>query len=134
MPKPKTASAGSVALKPAPRTKKRPKTSSAPAQSNALYAVHPGVAMIQKWIHDLSAKTGRTLPEWISLIKKKGPRIEKECRGWLKEEFQIGTNTAWWLAEKAFGNPLGLADDSPEAYLRAAPTYVAQMYAGPKAH
>ena len=39
---------------------------------------------------------------------------------------------AWWLAEKALGNPLGMADDNPDAYLKSAPLYVEQMYAGPK--
>ena len=133
MPKSKSRSTGAVALKSAPRSKRKQKKSGEP-QPSGLYAVHPGVAMVEKWIREMSAKTGRTLQEWIILIKKKGPKIEKDCRAWLKEEFQLGTNTAWWLAEKAFGNPLGLADDSPDAYLLAAPAYVDQMYVGPKAH
>lgn len=89
--------------------------------------------MVQKWIDELRAKTGRTLDEWIIFLRKAGPKGEAECREWLKTEYKFGTNTAWWLAEKAFGNPLGLADDNPEAYLRSAPVYVAQMYAGAKA-
>src|SRR5207253_742846 len=48
---------------PMPRARK-----AKPAQS--LYSVHPGVAMVQKWIADLPAKTGRTLEEWIALIRK----------------------------------------------------------------
>jgi hypothetical protein len=130
----------SVALKPAvrsPRMKKAKRTvKRAPSRprGSTIYAVHPGVAMVQKWITDLPAKTGRTLEQWLQLIRKEGPQIEKECREWLKKTFKMGTNTAWWLAEKAFGNPLGLADDNPDAYLRSAPIYVEQMYAGPKSH
>jgi hypothetical protein len=138
MRKSKPAVAASVALK-LPRPSKRKSNRSAnnqhtTAAGRGLYAVHPGVAMVEKWIRDLSSKTGRTLQEWILLIKKQGPKVEKDCRAWLKEEFKLGTNTAWWLAEKTFGNALGLADDSPESYLRAAPIYVERMYAGPKAH
>jgi hypothetical protein len=46
-------------------------------------------------------KTGRTLEEWLAHIKKAGPKDEKERRAWLKEEHGLGTNTAWWLAERA---------------------------------
>jgi hypothetical protein len=96
----------------------------------SIYSVHPGVAMVQKWINEMAEKTGRSLSQWLAHIKRDGPKTEKDCRQWLKEEYSIGTNTAWWLAEKAFGHPLGLADDTPEGYLRAAPIYVEQMYAG----
>ena len=92
--------------------------------------MHPGVAMVQKWIVELPEKTGKSLDDWVRHVKKSGPKTEKECRVWLKEEHNLGTNTAWWLAEKAFGNPLGLADDSPEGYLRLAHVYVEQMYEG----
>lgn len=137
MPKSKPAAGASIAMKSLPPSKRKSNRSAKMQHTTAagpdLYAVHPGVAMIEKWTCDLSTKTGRTLPEWMLFIKKKGPKVEKDCRAWLKEEFQLGTNTAWWLAEKAFGKALGLADDSPESYLRAAPVYVEKMYAGPKA-
>jgi hypothetical protein len=35
----------------------------------ALYAVSPGVAMVQKWMAELKGKTGRDLDEWIALVK-----------------------------------------------------------------
>jgi hypothetical protein len=31
------------------------------ARREPLYGVHPGVAMVQKWINDLRVKTGRSL-------------------------------------------------------------------------
>ncbi|HKI36718.1 MAG TPA: DUF4287 domain-containing protein [Gemmataceae bacterium] len=51
----------------------------------SLYSVHPGVAMVQKWIADLKDKTGRSLEEWVALVKESGPTDEKACRAWLKE-------------------------------------------------
>jgi hypothetical protein len=135
MTKRKSVALTSLATKPLSRRPAKKQIASPAAKSDDLrYAVHPGVAMVQKWIADLAAKTGRTLEQWVAMIKKSGPKTEKECRVWLKNEYKLGTNTAWWLAEKAFGNQLGLADDSPEAYLRSAPIYVEQMYAGPKQH
>jgi hypothetical protein len=89
--------------------------------------------MIARWVSELAAKTGRSLDDWLSHIKREGPKTEKDCRDWLKDQYQLGTNTAWWLAEKAFTGASGPADDTPEGYLRLAPIYVEQMYAGPKA-
>jgi hypothetical protein len=94
------------------------------------YSVHPGVAMVQKWIKDLPAKTGRTLDEWIQFVKDAGPPTEKERREWLKKEHGLGTNTAWWIAERVENRAKGLADEDPEHYLAEAPKYVEEMLAG----
>jgi hypothetical protein len=99
----------------------------------SLYSVHPGVAMVQKWIADLKGKTGRSLEEWLALVKKSGPADEKACRAWLKEQHGFGTNSAWWLAERAFPKDKGIMEDDPESYLKAAEQYVEAMFAGPKA-
>jgi hypothetical protein len=102
----------------------------AKTKSKSIYGVHPSVAMVQKAIQDLPAKTGRSLEEWIKFIKKSGPRGEKERREWLKTEHGLGTNYASWLAECAEGK--GGEFDDPEAYLQAAEGYVEKMFAGPK--
>jgi hypothetical protein len=86
--------------------------------------------MVQKWIEDLPAKTGRSLDEWLKFIKKSGPKTEKDRREWLKTEHGLGTNSARWLAERAEGK--GGEDDDPEAYLRAAEGSVEKMFVGPK--
>jgi hypothetical protein len=99
--------------------------------SKTLYSVHPGVKMVQDWIASLREKTGRTLDQWLALIKKEGPPTEKERRDWLKQKYQLGTNSAWWLAERADGK--GEEDSAPESYLRAAEKYVEEMFAGAKA-
>jgi hypothetical protein len=102
-------------------------------KAQTLYSVHPGVAMVQKWVAELSVKTGRSLEQWLAFIRSKGPASEKERRDWLKNEHGLGTNTAWWLAERASGNTLGMADDDPDTYLQMAEQYVIDMYSGGKA-
>jgi hypothetical protein len=100
----------------------------------SLYSVHPGVAMLQKWIAELKGKTGRSLDEWLALIKAEGPDDEKACRAWLKEKHGLGTNSAWWLVERAFAkDDKDIAEEDPEVYLQAAVGYVEEMYAGSKA-
>jgi hypothetical protein len=89
--------------------------------------------MMQKWIEELPEKTGKSLDEWIALVKRHGPPEEKDRREWLKKERGLGTNSAWWIAEKAGKGKMGINEDSPEGYLEAAEHYVAEMYAGSKA-
>ncbi|GJQ31013.1 MAG: hypothetical protein HBSAPP03_28970 [Phycisphaerae bacterium] len=96
------------------------------------FDVHPGVAMVQQWIETLEDKTGKPLDGWMKHIRAHGPKDEKATRAWLKDEHNLGTNTAWWLAERAHGNDLSLRDDSPERYLALAPKYAAGQYAGKK--
>jgi hypothetical protein len=124
----------SVALKSSPK-KSKPPAPRVPAKplGGLIYSVHPGIAMVQKWIGELKATTGRSLDEWMKYIKRSGPADETECRKWLQNVDLLGTNTAAWLTEKAFAGPLSLADETPEGYLALAPQYVDQMYAGPKA-
>jgi len=40
--------------------------------------------MTQRWIAALPEKTGKSLDQWIALVKKSGPPTEKERREWLK--------------------------------------------------
>lgn len=94
------------------------------------YDVHPGVAQMQEWVATLDEKTGRSLEAWIKLVKKSGPANEKERRDWLKAEYGLGTNSAWWIAERAEGK--GGEDDDPESYLRTAEQWVEAMFAGGK--
>lgn len=103
------------------------------AKKKSLYSVHPGVAMVQKWIAELPQKTGRTFEEWLDHIRDDGPGEEKPARDWLKKQYGLGTNTAWWLAERAHGNAMGMAEEDPKQYLQMAEVYVKDMYAGPKA-
>jgi hypothetical protein len=99
------------------------------AKAQAIYDVHPGLTMMVKWVAELKSKTGHSLEEWIALVKKEGPKDEKARREWLKAKHKLGTNSAWWIAERAGGKG---EYDSPEAYLKSAARYVEEQYAGPK--
>jgi len=100
------------------------------AKTQALYDVHPTVAMMQKCIAELKEKTGRSLEEWTVLIKKEGPEDEKGRSAWLKSKHKLGTNNAMWLAERASGK--GGEFDDEESYLSSAVRHVEEQYAGPK--
>lgn len=108
-----------------------PKTATKPAKKS-IYGVHPGVAMTIKWIGELKQKTGRSLEEWLKFIKKEGPLTEQARHDWLKTELGLGTNTAWWLAERSVGK--GEETGDPDHYLRAAEKYVEEMFSGKKEH
>jgi len=99
-------------------------------QKKSIYGIHPGVLITQKWIAELKQKTGRTLDEWLRLIKKEGPPTEKERRDWLKTKYGLGTNSAWWMAERSVGKGDDLGDS--DTYLKAAEKYVEEMFAGKK--
>ncbi len=100
------------------------------AKAQALYDVHPGVAMVQRWIGELKEKTGRSLEEWMMFVKKEGPKDEESQREWLKIQHRLGTNAAWWIAARVAGKESD--EDSPEKYLAAAPEYVEKQYSGRK--
>jgi hypothetical protein len=99
--------------------------------TSSLYEVHPGVASVQKWIADLKSKTGRSLDEWIALLRKEGPEDYHSRRTWLKSKHKLGTNSAWWIAERAEGK--GDEEDTPEKYLATAVKYVEEQYSGKRA-
>ena len=101
------------------------------AKVQSLYGVHPGILMTQKWVGELKSKTGRSLDEWLALLRKSGPKDEESRREWLKSEHGLGTNSAWWLAERAEGK--GAESSDPDAYLAAAEKYVEDMFSGGKA-
>jgi len=103
----------------------------AQATRQSLYSVHPGIFMVQKWIEALPEKTGRSLNEWLALVKREGPPTEQERREWLKTKYKLGTNSAWWIAERSLGK--GVEEDTPEAYLQTAEKYVEEMFSGAKA-
>ena len=100
------------------------------AKSKSPYSVHPGIVMVQSWVVSLPVKTGRSLDDWIRLVKKEGPPSEKERSDWLKANHGLGTNTAGWIAGRASGR--SLEDEDPDAYLKAAEGYVSAMFAGKK--
>src|SRR5437879_3306746 len=102
----------------------------AQAKPKTIYDIHPSVAMVQKSMAELKVKTGRSLEEWIALVKKEGLKDEKSRREWLKTKHSLGMNRAGWIAERGDGK--GGDFDTPEVYLKSAVRYVEGQYAGPK--
>lgn len=100
------------------------------SSTKSLYSVHPSVAYAQAIINHLPEKTGKSIDEWVRVIKKSAPKGEKERREWLKKEYKLGGTTASMIAAAAEGK--GAEDTDGEAYLKAAPGYVENMYAGAK--
>jgi predicted transport protein len=73
--------------------------------------------------------TGRTVEEWSDLVRAAAPADPK---AWLKAQ-GLGTNQAGFVAQRAAGSAGHAFDGTPEAYLAAAPGYVAGQYSGKKA-
>jgi hypothetical protein len=94
------------------------------------YSVHPSLAIMQNVIANMKTKTGRSVDEWVKFIAKNGPKTEVERRDWLKKEHKLGTNYAWWLAERSVGKNLN--EEDPDQYLRDAEAWVEKMYSGKK--
>ena len=90
------------------------------AKAKSPYSVHPSIVMVQSWVVSLPEKTGRSLDEWIQLIKEEGPTSEGDWRSWLKANHGLGTNTAWWIAERAAGRSLESEDPAPTSKPRMA--------------
>ena len=100
-------------------------------KSSSSYDVHPGVAIMQKWMAELKANTGRTLDEWIQLTQKDGPADGHKARvEWLRQKHNLSNNVAWAIAERAGGK--GFEGSDPQAYLEAAEKYVDEQYSAKK--
>ena len=91
-----------------------------------VYSVHPSVAYWQAIVANLPQKTGRSLDEWLALIKKQGLTGEAEQLKWLKGEHGLGGTTASLIAESSQGENRQTTDGG--AYLKAAGGYVEVMY------
>jgi hypothetical protein len=102
----------------------------AKAQTKLTFGVHPAVLMAQSIIAGMREKTGRSLEDWLELVGNDGPPTEKERRDWLKAKHGLGANYAGCIAEVSVGK-----DElfTAEGYLRLAPQYVENLFAGPKA-
>lgn len=94
------------------------------------YDVHPSVPMVRDQIARLKDKTGKSLDEWVTLIKQEGPEGKRERQAWLKEQHGLGTNYASWLGAIASGEENEYLD--PDRYLENAAQWVEELYAGPK--
>ena len=99
--------------------------------AGSLYSPHPGIEYARSVLAHFERTTGKSIEAWVELLQTAGPADAKARREWLKAEHGVGTNMAWWIAERAEGR--GWEDTDPELYLKAAPGYVEAMYASGKA-
>ncbi len=116
MPKSKSAPDSESTSKSALDSKSAPKSKSAPLKSP--YSLHPGFAMQTTSMAKLIERTGKTLEQWIKLVKKSGPPTAKGQIAWLKSEHGLTTNYAAWVAERAGGGG-GAEDYDPDALVDA---------------
>lgn len=74
---------------------------------------------------NLPQKTGKTLDEWIALVRVEGPAVQKERVAWLKKQHGLGHSTASIIAGEAA---------KPEDYVEpSAEELVDRQYSGAKA-
>ena len=92
-------------------------------RKNSVYSLHPGYAMEASYEKLLKERTGRTIDDWVAIVKKSGPKDENGRRAWLKEQ-GLTTNYAHWVVERASGNDSSSYD--PDAF-------VEQLFSGKKA-
>ncbi len=94
-------------------------------RKNSVYTLHPGFKMEESSMANLKERTGRSVEEWVRVVKKSGPATEKERIAWLKDAHGITTNYALWIAKRVDGGGSAAAYD-PDAM-------VEEMFAGKKA-
>jgi hypothetical protein len=75
-------------------------------------------------VGNLTRKTGRTLEQWVELVRTEGPDTRKERVAWLKENHWLGHVQAAVVADQA---------DRPDEYVSpSAEELLAAQYAGMK--
>ena len=90
--------------------------------------------MIIKWRVELKAKSGRSLEEWVALLNASCKGQDAKARtAFLKTKHGLGTNTAWWLAERSVGE-LNPWDSTEAGYLARCPELVDTQFADGKSH
>lgn len=93
------------------------------SRTKARYATHPAYAMQDAIISNLKQKTGKSLEEWIRVVKKSGPSAKKERAQWLKAKHRLGRITAEVIVDRVEGKA---PQYNPEAFVKV-------MFAGPRA-
>src|SRR4051794_10788726 len=81
------------------------------------YSLHPGFKMVDASVRHLEERTGKSLEQWIEILRQDGPESEREQREWLKSFHGITTNYAGWIVEEAAGN--GPSSYDPDALVAA---------------
>jgi hypothetical protein len=92
--------------------------------TKSLYSLHPAFAMEEGSEKRLLERTGKSLHQWIKILKRDGPTDEREQSNWLMQQHDFTTNYAMWVVERASGK--GGAENYDPGSI------VEEMYAGAK--
>ncbi len=87
--------------------------------------------MMDAVIKNLKPKTGKSLDEWVVLLKKQGSVTVPDQKAWLKDKYKLGGSTIGVIVDQARGAHLEL---SAQAYMNDAPGYVDDLFSGARAH
>ncbi len=82
--------------------------------------------MVEAVTRKLKENTGRTLEEWVAVLKKEGPKEAKEQRDWLRKTHGLGSTASMIVAESAQGGGKLMGYGDPEALVK-------EQYKGKKA-
>ena len=66
----------------------------------------PPREMVAALIQSMPSRTGKSLTQWIRIVKSKGPKTRKERIAWLRSTHGIGLPTAMVIASKTEGENL----------------------------
>lgn len=102
-----------------------------PTKTKGPWDVHPGVAMVAKWVEELPQKTGKSLDGWADEIRRKKFTESSKASAWLKTQHGFNGNAASWVAQYTLAH--NTWDGDPDLYLKQAAVYVEKMFEGPKA-
>ncbi len=67
---------------------------------------------------NLASKTGRSLEDWVELVRAEGPATHKERVAWLKSQHGLGHSTASIIAGEA-AKPADYVPQTPEQMVEA---------------
>ena len=95
-------------------------------KKKSVYSMHPGFAREEACIARLPETTGKTIDQWIAIIRKTGPATTKERREWLVREHGFTSNYASYVADRAEKNLTFAQQYDPD-------TLVEAIFSGPKA-
>ena len=88
--------------------------------------------MLEALARNLPNRTGKSLEQWASLVKTKGPKTTRECITWLRTHHSLGGPTAAVIVAKAEGQDLvasyEAADELVEAMFSGAKTELKPIY------
>ena len=75
--------------------------------------------MVDAMIQSMPSRTGKSLEQWIRILKSKGPATRKERVAWLRSSHGIGLPTAMVIASETEGENLAAVYDDHDALVDA---------------